>query len=80
MRALYSERKKAWKAFKKAAKNLQEGTYNLDLIRLARVFTAAPKNDQGYLEELINLSGAQGNSKGVITFGRFLYKWDKQYG
>jgi hypothetical protein len=71
----------AWQDFQSAAQREEpNGIVTLSLIRDARVFTTAPKDETESWEVLIGAASKQGMRKGLIAFGEELRDWSKKNG
>lgn len=73
-------RQDAWTAFLIASERVQKGTYSLDLVRHARVFSTAPPERYDRLICIIGAASKIGNAGAVRRVGQKLYYWADENG
>lgn len=65
--------------FNKIAEDCSEGAYNLELVRLCRMFSTAPTEEHKYWERAINIACRLGHRQAIREFGFALYNWAAEH-
>lgn len=71
-------REEAWKKFQIAADQSVRGTHNLELTRLARIFSTAPPDEQRGWEVVMQAACRVGHNESIKIFGFAMYNWQSE--
>ena len=71
----YDLRRHAWQHFKIAVEYSVPNHENGEIIRLCRIFSTAPQEEQKSWEVLISAASRLGHKNAAKRFGQLLYQW-----